>query len=127
MVAFVVGAVCYGACLWVGMKLTGVRGTFIAMALIALISAACGLVPTVGGVLSVVVMFILLVRWTGADFWLEAVLLVVVARLVEMAAGLGVSRACGSNLSGIEGCTTRRPEPLVGSCTGVADSGVDLA
>jgi len=92
LVVFVVGAVCYGACLWVGVKLTGVRGTFIAM---ALISAACGLVPTVGGVLSAVVMFILLARWTDAEFWPEAVLLVVVARRMEMAAGLGVSRPVG--------------------------------
>ena len=40
-------------------------------------------------------MFILLVKWTDAELWPDAVLLVVAARLVEMAAGLGVSRLVG--------------------------------
>jgi predicted PurR-regulated permease PerM len=74
------------------MKLTGAHGTFMAMLLIAVISASCALVPVFGGVLSAIVMFVLISKWTDANFWPDAVLLVVVAWLVEMTAGLAIAK-----------------------------------
>jgi len=68
--------------LWAGMKITRVDGTFLGMVIIALGSTLVSLVPTIGWTLSVVVMFFLIVRLTSANFWPDAVLMVVIAELV---------------------------------------------
>jgi len=65
------------------------------MVLIAVISGGCGLAPIIGGNLSVVVIFILLMKWTDEGLSPDGVLWVVVARLVEMASRPGASRLVG--------------------------------
>jgi len=76
------------SCLWAGMKLTKVQGTFFAMLIIALISSLLGLIPVVGWVVGAVAMFILVCKWTDAEFWPDAVLMVVVARAVSVLAAM---------------------------------------
>ncbi len=81
-VVYLAITVIFAVCLWAGMKLTGVDGTFAAMLIIAAITGLCDMVPGVGWILSPVVMFILICRWTDADFWPDAFLMVVVAQAV---------------------------------------------
>ena len=75
-------------CLWAGMKITKVEGNFIIMLTIAAISTIVGLIPVVGWPLSVALMFFLISKWTGASFWPDAVLMVLVARGVGMLLGI---------------------------------------
>ena len=82
IVAFLVGTVVSAACLWAGMKLTKVDGTFPGMLLIAAISSLVGLIPLVGWLVGTIVMFVLICKWTDAEFWPDAVLMVVVAQVV---------------------------------------------
>jgi DNA-directed RNA polymerase subunit RPC12/RpoP len=77
-----VGTVTSACCLWVGMKVTDVEGTFGALLGIAAICSLVGLVPFVGGLASLVVMFVLICKWTDADFWPQAIGMVLVAGLV---------------------------------------------
>ena len=77
--AFMVGTMFTALALWVGMKFTGVRGSFIMLVLIAGISALFGLIPEVGWMVSLVVLFLLICKWTTADFFPDAVLMVIAA------------------------------------------------
>ena|ERR1039457_6405022 len=88
IVAFVVATFFTSVCLWAGMKLTGVNGTFIAMLVIAVITALLGLIPTIGWIVGSITMFILICIWTNADFWPDAVLMVVVSRVVGILGGM---------------------------------------
>jgi len=83
---FVIATLLSAACLWVAMKLTAVDGTFLAMLLISAICAVIGLVPFIGWLAAFVAMFILIRRWTGAPIWPDAVLMVIVSRLVAVLA-----------------------------------------
>ncbi|MFW5893710.1 MAG: hypothetical protein ACOCUY_01055 [Verrucomicrobiota bacterium] len=94
---FVIGTVLSAACLWAGMKLTRVDGKFIAMIIIAAVSSILGQVPVVGWLLGLVVMFMLICKWTTAEFWPDAVLMVVVANVV----GIVGAMALGSALAGM--------------------------
>ena len=83
MMAFVVGTLFSAICLWVAMLLTRLQGTFVAIATIAAISTLVGLIPVVGWILAIIVMFVLICKWTDAEFWPDAVLMVVVANVVS--------------------------------------------
>ena len=82
IVAFLVGTVFSAACLWAGMKLTKVDGTFLGMLLVAAISSLVSAIPLVGWLVGMIVMFVLICKWTDAEFWPDAVLMVVVAQVV---------------------------------------------
>ena len=82
LVAFVVGTLFSACCLWAGMKLTKVDGKFLAMLTIAAISSLLGFIPAVGWLIGTVVMYVLICKWTDAEFWPDAVLMVVVAKVV---------------------------------------------
>jgi hypothetical protein len=82
IVGFFLGTVFSAGCLWAGMKLTKVDGTFPGMLLIAAISSLVGLIPMVGWLVGTIVMFVLICKWTDAEFWPDAVLMVVVAQVV---------------------------------------------
>jgi len=86
VISIVVGAVC----LWAGMKLTKVDGTFVAMLLISTATALAGAVPGIGFILGTVVMFVLICKLTDAEFWPDAILMVVVARAVAVFAAIGL-------------------------------------
>ena len=80
-------------CLWAGMKLTKLNGTFLAMLIITVISNLLGLIPIVGWIIGIVAMFVLICKWTDAEFWPDAVLMVVVAQVVAI--------VCASSLGGL--------------------------
>lgn len=88
VVGLLIGTVFSAACLWAGMKLTKVDGTFVGMILIAAISSLVGLIPMVGWLVSLVVMFALISKWTDAEFWPDAVLMVIVANFVGIFGGM---------------------------------------
>ncbi len=89
---FAIGTFFSAVCLWISMKVTRVEGTFVAMLGIAAISSLAGIVPMfifftpftpcVGGLLSLVVMFVLICKWTDAEFWPDAVGMVIISGLV---------------------------------------------
>lgn len=93
LISFVISTLFSAVCLWVAMKVTGVDGTFIAMLLIAAICAVVGLVPFVGRLAALVLMFVLIRRWTSANVWPDAVLMVVVAWVVSIAASVMLAGA----------------------------------
>lgn len=80
--AFIVGTLFTALALWVGIKFAGVRGSFIVLVLIAGISSLCGLIPEVGWIVSILVLFVLVCKWTTADFFPDAVLVVVAAKIL---------------------------------------------
>lgn len=69
------------AFLWVGMKLTKVDGKFAGMVVIALVSTLVLLIPIpfVSWILSVIIMYALICKFTDAEFFPDAVLMIVVA------------------------------------------------
>ena len=77
-----------GFALWVAAKVTGVDATFPGMLGVAAASSVAGLVPVVGSLLSLVVMFLLIRKFTEADIWPDAVLMVVVSWFISLMAGL---------------------------------------
>ena len=91
IVVFIIRVVFFALCLWAGMKLTKVKGDFLAMLIIAAVSALLSLIPMVGWILSTVAMFVLICKWTDANFWPDAVLLVVVAEIVGIVCSLSLS------------------------------------
>lgn len=79
-----------GVILWLAAKMTSVdlllRETVIAAGVAAVVS----LIPAVGWVLSIVVLLMLLKKFSEADIWPDIILLVIVSRLVSFVALLAV-------------------------------------
>jgi hypothetical protein len=67
IVGFAVATVFSAVCLWAGMKLTKVDGTFVSMLVIAAVSSLLGLIPYDGWIVGTIVMFVLICKWTDAD------------------------------------------------------------
>jgi len=61
------------------------------MVIIAAVSSLTGLVPTVGGLISLIVMFVLICKWTDAPLWPDAVLMVAVAGLIGLLSSAYIS------------------------------------
>ena len=74
--------------LWVAAKVTRVDTTFLNMLAVAAASSVAGLVPAVGWLLGLVVMFLLIRKLTDAEIWPDAVLMVVVSWFISLIAGL---------------------------------------
>lgn len=92
-IGFAIGTVFSAGCLWIGMKLTNVEGTFGTMLGIAAISslasfalAFIGLMPCVGWLINIIVMFVLICKWTDAEFWPDAIGMVLIAGVVGILA-----------------------------------------
>ncbi|MDD3117542.1 MAG: hypothetical protein PHQ27_00020 [Victivallales bacterium] len=75
----------WAGCLWGGMKLTKLQGDFLSLLIIAIIATLSSFIPLVGTLISTVVMLILIWRWLGCRFWPDAVLMVVVAKIIGIA------------------------------------------
>ncbi len=84
LIAFVLSTLGSGCCLWAGMKLTGLDGTFLGMLVIGAVSTLLGFIPYVGPILAIIAMFVLIYKWTDANFWPDSVLMVLVARCVAI-------------------------------------------
>ncbi len=79
IVKFLVELAIAPVCLWLAMKLTKEQGSFLLLLAAVFIAALVGLIPYVGGFLSFVVLIVLISKWTTAEIWPDAVLMVVVA------------------------------------------------
>ena len=79
IVVFIIGTLVAAIFLWIGMKLTRVHGTFLAMMIVAVVSSLVRLIPHAGGILSIITMFVLMSALTDADFWPDSVFLVIIA------------------------------------------------
>ncbi|MBB5320186.1 hypothetical protein [Marinobacter oulmenensis] len=86
LIVIVLDAVVGGVILWLAAKITSVdlalSETFVAAAG----AAAVSLVPTVGWVLSILVLFVLLKKFSRASIWPDIILMVIVSRLVSFVA-----------------------------------------
>jgi len=80
---FVIVSLIMGTSLWIGMKITKVEGTFLAMLIIAAVTMLVGMIPGIGWILSLVALYFMLHKWTTAEFWPDSVILVVVAWVVR--------------------------------------------
>ncbi|MFH1717212.1 MAG: hypothetical protein ABIF19_07670 [Planctomycetota bacterium] len=80
----IVGTAFSAGCLWAGMRLCRIKGTFLAMVIIAAVSSLAALIPVVGWLASLIVMFVLICKWTDANLWPHAVLMVLVANLLGL-------------------------------------------
>ena len=76
--------------LWLAAKVTGVDLTPVEGAIAATAAAVASLVPTVGVVLSMLVLFYLLKRFTRADIFPDLILMVLVSRIFTMIIALGL-------------------------------------
>jgi hypothetical protein len=83
LVLVVLDALIGGVILWLAAKITsvdlGLGETVIAAGGAALVS----LVPTAGWILSIVVLFVLLKKFSRANIWPDIILMVIVGRLVS--------------------------------------------
>lgn len=86
MLLVVLDALVGGLILWLSAKIASVdlalKETVIAAGAAAIVS----LVPTVGWILSIVVLFALLKKFSQANIWPDLILMVIVSRLVAFAA-----------------------------------------
>lgn len=87
IVVFPVATLLSAVCLWGGMKLTSVEGSFGAMLAIAAVSSGLGLIPMVGWFLGIIAMFALICTLTDANFWPDAILMVLVAKFLSLGVG----------------------------------------
>ena len=91
IVVLVLSVLLSALCLWVGLKITKIEGSFGAMLIVAGVSGGLGMIPYVGWLLGLVAMFILICTLTEAEFWPDAVLLVFVAKGVGFLLGLALA------------------------------------
>jgi hypothetical protein len=94
-ISFAAGTLIMAACLWAGMRLTGVGGAFAAMLAVAAIASALQLIPFVGWLIALVAMLSLISRWTDAPVWPDAVLMVLVANLLAIVGTFVLSGVVG--------------------------------
>lgn len=78
-IAFLIQVIVSTIMLFLAMKLTGEDGSFIGLLAAAFIAALINFIPYAGSFISFIVLLILISRWTTAEIWPDAVLMVVVA------------------------------------------------
>ncbi|MGX1203011.1 hypothetical protein [Marinobacter sp. MBR-105] len=79
-----------GVILWLAAKITSVDLGLGETVVAAGGAAAVSLVPTVGWILSIVVLFILLKKFSRASIWPDIILMVIVGRLVSFVSLMAV-------------------------------------
>tara|TARA_R100000322_G_scaffold122605_1_gene79799 strand:+ start:3869 stop:4159 length:291 start_codon:yes stop_codon:yes gene_type:complete len=90
MVYLMLDALIGGVVLWLAAKLTAVDLGLGETVIAASGATAASLVPTAGWILSIVVLFVLLKKFSRADIWPDIILMVIVSRLVAFVAILAV-------------------------------------
>ena len=88
IVSFIILLVVWTVWLWVAMKVTKEEGPFLALLAAAFIAAVIDLlpIPYVGWLLPSVVLVVLISKWTTAEIFPDAVLIVLVAQLLRLLA-----------------------------------------
>lgn len=95
IVSFFAQVLVSAVALWVAMKLTKEEGSFLLLLAAAFLAALVGLIPVpyVGGLLSFVVLLVLISKWTTAEIWPDAVLIVFVAWMLAILASISLNMA----------------------------------
>ena len=95
IIGFFVHAVMAAVCLWVAMKLIKEDGSFLGLLAAASIASLVAMlpIPYVGWLLSFVVLLALISKWTTAEMWPHAVLMVVVASFLANMASFALRAA----------------------------------
>ena len=83
LVLVVLDALIGGVILWLAPKITSVDLGLGETVIAAGGAAAVSLVPTAGWILSIVVLFVLLKKFSRANIWPDIILMVIVGRLVS--------------------------------------------
>lgn len=90
LIYFLLDAVISGGILWIASRLTAVDLLFKTAVIVAGASALIGLIPAIGWLLSIILFFYLLSHFTGAPFWPDLILMVLVSKLVSLVIVIGV-------------------------------------
>ncbi|MCP3968059.1 MAG: hypothetical protein GY750_01930 [Lentisphaerae bacterium] len=91
VITFIAVTIIQALCLYAGIKLTKLHGTFLGMLLVAAACSIVSYIPFVGGIASIVLMGYLLYKLTNADrIWPDIILSVVVARFFGYIAAFGI-------------------------------------
>ncbi|WNO10797.1 hypothetical protein [Teredinibacter sp. KSP-S5-2] len=91
LIYFLLDAIISGSVLWVASRITSVDLLFKTAVIVSGCSALVGLIPGVGWILSIVVFFYLLKKYTGASVWPDLILMVLVSKLVAIVAVMAVA------------------------------------
>lgn len=83
VLGFVITSLFVGTALWLALKVTKVEGTFWGMLIIAAVTTLIGFIPSIGWILSLVALYFMLHRWTTAEYWPAAPILVATAAVME--------------------------------------------
>lgn len=86
IVFVILDAIITGFIVFLAGKLTAVQIDFKEAVICVGISSVLGLIPTIGWLLSILVFFYLLKRFTASDIWPDLILLVVVSKLISVIA-----------------------------------------
>ncbi|MCD1632135.1 hypothetical protein HLV39_15300 [Marinobacter adhaerens] len=86
LLVVVLDALVGGVVLWLAAKITLVNLALSETVIAAGGAAAVALVPTIGWLLSLVVLFVLLKKFSRANIWPDIILMVIVSRLVSFVA-----------------------------------------
>ena len=86
LLVVVLDALVGGVVLWLAAKITLVNLALSETVIAAGGAAAVALMPTIGWLLSLVVLFVLLKKFSRANIWPDIILMVIVSRLVSFVA-----------------------------------------
>jgi hypothetical protein len=94
-IAFLVQLTVTTFSLWFAMKLAKEEGSFLGLLAAAFIASLVGLlpIPYFGSVLALIVLLVLISKWTTAEIWPDAVLIVVVAWVLAALANFAIRMA----------------------------------
>lgn len=84
VLSFILNAVLSGTILWIASRITSVDLLFKTAILVAGASAIVGIVPIIGFLLSIILFFYLLTKFTNAPVWPDLILMVVVSKSVTL-------------------------------------------
>lgn len=91
VLSFVISSLFVGSALWLALKVTKVDGTFLAMLIIAAVTMLIAFIPGIGWILSLVALYFMLHKWTTAEFWPDAVILVAVAGVMKFVIAFAIA------------------------------------
>ncbi|PVZ65616.1 hypothetical protein [Pelagibaculum spongiae] len=75
-----------GAALWLASKVLSVQLSFKETLITVAITALVAVIPLIGWIASLIVLFYLLQKYSGNDVWPDLILLVIISRIITFAA-----------------------------------------
>ncbi len=94
ILAFLVQLIVSAVALWIAMKLTNENGSFLGVLAAAFIASLAGMlpIPYFSGLLSFIVLLIFISKFTTAEIWPDAVLIVLVAGGLSILANAAIMK-----------------------------------